>query len=47
MKKREYRDFVNDIVESIQDIEQFVGDISFDEFIHDKKQSMPLYAVSK
>ncbi|OHD63822.1 MAG: hypothetical protein A2176_11920 [Spirochaetes bacterium RBG_13_51_14] len=37
MKKREYRDFINDIIDSIHDIDQFIGDISYEEFVKDRK----------
>ncbi len=35
--KREYKDFIKDIIDSIQDIEQFIGVMSYDDFIRDKK----------
>jgi uncharacterized protein with HEPN domain len=37
MMKREYQDFIKDIIDSVQDIEQFIGEMSYDEFIRDKK----------
>ena len=37
MKKREYLDYVQDIVESINDIESFTKGIDFNDFIKDKK----------
>lgn len=37
MKKREYKDFVKDIIDSIQDIEQFIGTLSYEEFVGDRK----------
>lgn len=37
MMKREYKDFIKDIIDSIQDIEQFIGVMSYDDFIRDKK----------
>jgi uncharacterized protein with HEPN domain len=37
MTTREHRDFINDIIESINDVAQFIGGISYDEFIKDKK----------
>ncbi|MFB0562555.1 MAG: DUF86 domain-containing protein [Candidatus Lokiarchaeia archaeon] len=42
MKKREYGDFLQDIFESINDIEKFTEEMSYDEFIEDKKT---IYAV--
>lgn len=35
--KRDYRDYINDIYDSIKDIENFVGTLSYDEFIEDRK----------
>lgn len=35
--KRDYKLFVRDIVEAIDTIEQFVGDMSFEEFMADTK----------
>jgi uncharacterized protein with HEPN domain len=37
MKKRDYTDYVEDIVTAIADIEQFVKDMEFEEFSKDKK----------
>jgi len=37
MKIREHKDFLNDIIDSIHDIEQFLTGMSFDDFIKDKK----------
>ena len=37
MIHREYKDFIKDIIDSVQDIEQFIGEMSYDEFIRDKK----------
>lgn len=37
MKKREYLDYIQDIVESINDIESFTKGIDFNDFIKDKK----------
>jgi len=37
MSKREYRDYLNDIYECINDIESFVKDMSYEEFLKDKK----------
>jgi len=35
--KRDYRDYVQDILDSINDIENFIGDMNFEEFTRDKK----------
>src|SRR3989344_433318 len=40
--KREYKDYVIDIADSIEKIEKFVGNFSFEEFEKDKKS---IYAV--
>ncbi len=37
MKQRDYRDYFQDILDSIRDIESFVGNITFNEFVLDKK----------
>ncbi|MEW6233587.1 MAG: HepT-like ribonuclease domain-containing protein, partial [Chloroflexota bacterium] len=37
--KREYSLFVKDILEAIEKIEEFVGNIGFDEFVRDDKTS--------
>ena len=37
MKKRDYMDYVQDIIDSIIDMENFVKGLSFDEFSEDKK----------
>ena len=37
--KRGYKLFVRDILDAIDKIEQFVGDISYQEFIQDDKTS--------
>ena len=37
MKKRDYEDYVQDILDSIVDMENFVKGLSFDEFSKDKK----------
>ena len=37
--KRDYRLFIEDILDGIEKIEQFVGDLSFDEFVKDDKTS--------
>lgn len=35
--KRDYRDYIQDILDSIDDIEKFIGKHSFDKFAKDKK----------
>ena len=35
--KKIYIDFVKDIADSINDIEHFIGNMSFDEFLRDRK----------
>ncbi len=37
MKKRDYGDFVQDILDSINDIGNFIDGVDFEEFIRDKK----------
>ena len=37
MKKREVRDYLHDILESIDEVESFVEDMSFEEFMKDRK----------
>lgn len=37
MKSRDCRDFLQDILDAITDIESFIGDLSYDEFVKDKK----------
>ena len=37
MKKREYRDYLHDILDSVNDIENFVGGMSFEQFERDRK----------
>ena len=36
-KKRIYLDFINDIKDEIQNIEEFAGSLSYEDFIRDKK----------
>jgi uncharacterized protein with HEPN domain len=36
-KKRDYRDYINDIFESIVDIESFIKGMTFQDFLRDKK----------
>ena len=40
MKKRDYGDFVQDILDSINDVENFIGRMDFEEFIKDKKNCL-------
>ena len=42
MKKRDYRDYLKDIFDSINDIADFIEGMSFEEFKRDKKT---IYAV--
>jgi len=37
MRKRDYRDYIQDILDSINDIENFIEGMSFEEFMRDKK----------
>ncbi len=37
MKNREYRDYLQDIIDSINDIDSFTKDMNFDSFSNDKK----------
>jgi uncharacterized protein with HEPN domain len=37
MKKREYRDYLQDIIDSINDIEAFTSGMDFESFMKDKK----------
>jgi uncharacterized protein with HEPN domain len=37
MKKKDYRDYLQDILDSINDSEEFVKGMSFDDFLKDKK----------
>ncbi|TAN62411.1 DUF86 domain-containing protein [bacterium] len=37
MKKRDYRDYVRDIIDSLNDIEAFVDNASYSDFLKDKK----------
>ena len=37
MKKRDYRDYVQDIIDSLNDIEAFVENTSYEAFLKDKK----------
>ena len=37
MKKRDYGDFVQDILDSINDVENFIDGMEFEDFIKDKK----------
>jgi len=42
MKKRDYRDYIKDILDSINDIESFIRGMNFEEFKKDRKT---IYAV--
>lgn len=37
MKKREHRDYLNDILESIDDVKSFINGMKFKDFLLDKK----------
>jgi hypothetical protein len=37
MKRRDLRDYLQDILDAIDDIERFVADMSYEQFIKDKK----------
>ncbi len=37
MRKRDYRDYLKDIVDSINDIEAFIKGMNFEDFSNDKK----------
>jgi len=37
MKRREYGDYIDDIVVSIGDVEEFIHGMTYDEFLRDKK----------
>ena len=37
MKKREYRDYLHDILDAVNDIEDFVEGVSFEQFEKDRK----------
>jgi uncharacterized protein with HEPN domain len=37
MKRRDYRDYLQDILNAVDDIEGFVDDMSFEEFAKDRK----------
>ena len=37
MKTRDYRDYLQDILDAVNDIESFVYDMTYEEFIKDRK----------
>jgi uncharacterized protein with HEPN domain len=37
MKARDYRDYLQDIFDAVNDIENFVGNMTYEEFIKDRK----------
>jgi len=37
MRNQDYRDYIFDIIESIDDIESFINAMSFEDFLNDKK----------
>lgn len=40
MKIRDYRDFLQDIIDAIDNIESFIDGLSYEEFVKDKKTLM-------
>lgn len=42
MSKREWKLYIEDILESIELIEKYINDIRYEEFINNKKQLMQL-----
>ena len=37
MKKRDYRDYIQDIIDSVNDVELFTKDMNFESFAEDRK----------
>jgi uncharacterized protein with HEPN domain len=37
MKRRDYRDYLQDILDAVNDIENFVGNMSYEDFSKDRK----------
>ncbi len=37
MTKKDYRDYIEDIITSIDEIAEFIGTMTFDDFINDRK----------
>jgi uncharacterized protein with HEPN domain len=37
MTERDYTDYIRDILSSIQDVEEFTSEITFEDFLQDKK----------
>lgn len=37
MKSRDYKDFLHDILDAINDVESFIDDLSYTEFVNDRK----------
>ncbi len=37
MSNRDYRDFLHDILEAIEDIDSFIDDLSYEDFVNDRK----------
>jgi len=37
MKRRDYRDYIKDVLDSVNDIESFIRDMSFEDFKRDRK----------
>jgi len=38
MKRRDYRDYLQDIIDSINDIKDFTKNMSFEDFARDKRR---------
>jgi len=47
MTERDYRDYLQDMLDSINEIEDFVGDLSFEEFRRDRKTINAVVRVSR
>jgi uncharacterized protein with HEPN domain len=47
MRKRDYRDYLQDIIDSINDIEDFTKNMSFEDFARDKKTINAVIRVTK
>jgi uncharacterized protein with HEPN domain len=37
MKRRDLRDYLQDVLDAVNDIERFVGDMTYEQFIKDRK----------
>jgi uncharacterized protein with HEPN domain len=47
MKKRDYGDFVQEILDSINDVENFIDGMEFEDFIKIKRLFIAWFAPSK